>query len=725
MTAAVAQAPRELIAATVRRLLMPLERETVDQWADRERHLADGAEKGRWKTDRVPYWRYPMRVLGDPRVGTVVIGAASQTAKTSMIECFVGWACKHDPAPVMWMWPTEDGAAIYNKLKFTPAVKASPEWAKRLKTGTKTDTETLMVSFDDGAVVLFRGTNSVAKARGLACKHRIADEIDALEFDQERLLDLDQRGNAYPGGKMILSSIPGDENDGIDAKLKACGDGLHTWHVPCPHCGQYQRLLFEHLKWDGGASKANAEQARKTVRYVCPHCAAEIQEWEKEWMVSWGVWVPTGATVEGEPTPGFREKMPEPGTAGLVCLPGLSITGGAVSKECPAGSMGFGYLSALNSLLLDWGKIAEEWCKQGAGEESGAVRKTFVNGVLAEPWVERGERVEVEDCLALCRRVETRDPGLEALSRRDGAYLLGEIPRPPEWLAEHPILVLTGGVDIQHEWAIWTVRGWSQHLAHSWLIDFGRVPCPIKNKAQSRLELEKLILRKFGQGEQAVRVSRWAIDSGEGLRTGEIYELARAFPGRVLASKGSSGGEKVPWPSQIKTIDKFGDPPKEIPGGVKLLTINTHHFKSELMGVLRQDPESTRGIKWFWPCADHGGERLVEYFRQITAEHLVVTNQPQVRRGARPVRAWRKRPGRSANHWLDAEVMAWAAADHAFKTLKNEDVERLKRVAAQQQKPDAGEASTDRSAGADRGVSGRAGGIRQVGRMGVGRMGGR
>ena len=69
--------------------------------------------------------------------------------------------------------------------------------------------------------------------------------------------------------------------------------------------------------------------------------------------------------------------------------------------------------------------------------------------------------------------------------------------------------------------------------------------------------------------------------------------------------------------------------------------------------------------------------------------------------------------------------MAWAAADHAFKTLTNEDVERLKRAAAQQQKPDTGEASTDRIDGADRGVSGRAGGIRQVGRMGVGRMGGR
>ena len=750
------QSPRELIAETVRRVLMPREPETVDQWADKERRLADGAEAGRWSTDRVPYWRYPMRVLGNPLVTQVVISAASQTAKTSMIECFVGWAIKHDPAPMMWMWPTEDGAGIYNKRKFTPTVKASPRWAERLRTGTKADTETLTVDFADGAVLLFRGTNSQSKARGLACKYRLADEVDSIEFDIERLEDLDQRGNAYPGGKMILSGVPGNEDEGLDAALKACGDGLHLYHVPCPHCGTYQRLLFEHLRWDGGAAKENADRAAATVRYVCPHCAAEIREWHKEWMVSWGVWVPRGARIgwggEG-PTPSsqpstadFRQTMPHPpaGMAGLTLLPGMRLDGGTVRPETPAASMGFGYLSALNSLLLEWGKIAGNWCRSGAGEEGGLVRKTFVNGVLSEPWVERGERVEIADCLALCKKVERSDAGLERLSRRDGAYLLGEIPRPPEWLADHPVLVLTGGVDVQHKTAIWTVRGWSQHLRHAWLIDFGTIPCPIEDKARSRIELEKLIMRRFGGGETAVRVSRWAIDSGEGLRTGEIYELARAFPGRVLASKGSSGGEKVPWATQCETIDKFGDPPKPIIGGVKLLKINTHYFKSDFFGMLREAGDGADrnggdrheggrgGRRWFWPDPETGSDgrkiadRLEEYFRQITAEHLVVTNQPQVRRGARPVRAWRKRPGRSANHWLDAEVMAWAAAEHAFKTLSNEDVDRLKRAAAAKQKPPADDQTPEtdhaRGGGVGGGVRGGVGpGIRRLGRLGGGR----
>lgn len=684
------------MAEVAGRVLMPRERETVDAFADRTRWLADGAEAGRWRTDRTPYWRYPMRIMGHPRVSRVSIAAASQTGKTTAVENVVGFWFTYDPANTMWMWPTEEGAAFYNKSKFIPAIEASPEWSALLRTQTQEDKQGLLVQFT-GGLLLFRGSNAQAKSRGVACKFRVADEIDALEFERERLHDLEQRGAAYPGGKTVLTSIPGDENDGIDLELKAAeaGGAVHRYHVPCPACGVYQVLAFEHLKWEGGAKPENKDHARATACYACPHCAAAIREHDKPWMLSWGVWVPSSGSIEGEAEAGDRpggwvDKRPEPGESGLKPLPGVRVEyGSKVDPEHPAPHMGFGGLSALYSPWVAWGQIAYDWCEAG-----GNVTKTFVNGVLAQAWSPKGEGIDVDECLKLCLPVDVAgggggDKGLARLNRRMGAYRLGEMPEPPEDAPQDRILVLTMGVDLQRDSAYWVVRGWSQKLLRSWLLGFGRVRCPITNKAESALQLEALVQKRFGSGAAAVRASRIAIDSGDGLRTGEVYEFARQWPNRVWACKGASGqGGVVAYVTELTTIDKYGDPPKRIPGGLQLLKVNTHHFKSEMLGRLRQVPgggEITQGFsRWFWPDPDvnAGGESIGpmvrEYFEHLTAEHYVVTNQPQVNRGAKPVRAWRKRPGRSANHWLDADGYARAAAAQAFGGLTNEKAEQIR-----------------------------------------------
>lgn len=688
-----------LIAEVARRVLMPREAETVDAFADRTRFLADGAEAGRWRTDRTPYWRYPMRIMGHRRVSRVSIGAASQTGKTTSVENAVAYWFKNDPANVMWMWPTEEGSGFYNKTKFTPAVEASPEWAAMLRTQTADDKQGLMVQFV-GGLLLFRGSNAQAKSRGVACKYRLADEIDAEEFERERLHDLEQRGAAYPGGKTVLTSIPGDENDGIDLELKsaAAGGALHRYHVPCPHCATYQVLTFEHLRWEGGARPENKDHARATACYACPHCGSAIREHDKPWMLGWGVWVPNSATIEGEAEPGWIDRRPRDGESGLKPLPGVRVeyAAGGVEPERPAPHMGFGHLSALYSPWVEWGQIAYDWCQSG-----GQVAKTFVNGVLAEAWSPKGEGVDVEDCLKLCLPVEVKgggDAGLARLNRRLGAYRLGEIPEPPADAPEDRILVLTGGIDLQRDCAYWVVRGWSQKLVRSWLLGIGKIKCPMKNPGESAAELERLVLMKFGSGASAVRASRWAIDSGDGLRTGEVYSFARQWPGRVLACKGASG--PVAYVTEVSTIDKYGDPPKRIPGGVQLLKVNTHHFKGQMLGRLRQVPGDVNVgySRWFWPDGEqdaHGnpvGELIREYFAHVTAEHYVVTNQPQVNRGARPVRAWRKRPGRSANHWLDADGYACAAAAHAFANLTNEQYAGLVKKAMG---PQAADGATD------------------------------
>ena len=61
---------------------------TVSQWADTHRQLSSeaSAEPGRWNTDRAPYQREIMDVIGDPQVETVVIMSSAQIGKTEIIN---------------------------------------------------------------------------------------------------------------------------------------------------------------------------------------------------------------------------------------------------------------------------------------------------------------------------------------------------------------------------------------------------------------------------------------------------------------------------------------------------------------------------------------------------------------------------------------------------------------------------------------------------------------
>ena len=82
---------------------------TVSQWADRYRVLSPeaSAEVGRWHTDRAPYQREIMDALSDPQVQKIVIKASAQVGKTEIILNCIGYYIDHDPAPILYVLPTD------------------------------------------------------------------------------------------------------------------------------------------------------------------------------------------------------------------------------------------------------------------------------------------------------------------------------------------------------------------------------------------------------------------------------------------------------------------------------------------------------------------------------------------------------------------------------------------------------------------------------------------
>jgi terminase, large subunit len=270
-----------------------------------------------------------------------------------------------------------------------------------------------------------------------------------------------------------------------------------------------------------------------------------------------------------------------------------------------------------------WGQLATEFIDaKGKGPEK---LKTFVNTVLGETWQERGEA-----------------PDWERLFSRREPYPIGTVPAGARFL--------TAGVDVQKDRFVYEVTAWAE-TKESWSVDAGEIMGETSSEA-TWAKLDELLARTFPCPDgRALPIAMMAIDSG--YNTQQVYNYARRHPmSRVIACKGMATARTligVPSPVDV-TING-----RRLQRGYKVWPIGVGLAKSELYGWLRL-PRLPEGEPWP-PGYCHFPEYGEEYFRQLTAEHLVAVRK----RGGFTVLEWQLLPNRQ-NHWLDARIYARAAA---------------------------------------------------------------
>jgi phage terminase large subunit GpA-like protein len=270
-----------------------------------------------------------------------------------------------------------------------------------------------------------------------------------------------------------------------------------------------------------------------------------------------------------------------------------------------------------------WGKIASEFieAKHGGSEKL----KTFVNTVLGETWRERGEA-----------------PEWEQLYQRREDYPLGTVPTGA--------IVVTAGVDVQKDRLVYEVVGWGANK-ESWSIDAGELHGDTALDA-TWLQLDALLGRAYvGADGERTPITMLAVDSG--YNTQVVYGWARQHPiSRVIAVKGLPGARMLVGSASPVDVTIRG---RRLQRGYKVWPVGVDVAKSELYGWLRL-VIGADGVAPPGYC--HFPEHDTEFFRQLTAEHLVTSVN---RRTNRARLEWQVIPNRQ-NHYLDARVYARAAA---------------------------------------------------------------
>jgi phage terminase large subunit GpA-like protein len=596
----------------------------VDDWADEFRVLSrvSSAEHGQWRTSRTPYLREPLKDLSaSSPVEEVDLMFGTQLGKTETGNNWTGYTIHVDPAPMMVVQPTQKVGKKWVKQRFKPMRDEMPVLRNLIRDARSRDSgNTADMKEFPGGMLLIAGANSASDLRSSPIAKLYLDEIDNYPYDVDNEGDPVElaiaRTDNFPRRKILKTSSPTTRGmSRIEASLKA--SDFREYHVPCPHCGELQTLVWSNIKWDEVTYReierteeddSGVEVDVARAWYVCRHCGAEIDEHQKTQMLEGGKWI---ARV-----PGRRD-----------------------------GKVHGYHLNSLYSPVgwKSWKRCVESFLKAKRLSDGGdnTKLKVWTNTILAETWAEEGDRVS---------------PG--TIAQRAEKYPLRSIPAGG--------LVLVGSADVQGNRIEVKVKAFGRG-EESWLVDHVVLhgnPSLLLSGEDPRLhEYVRMPIRN-AHGKD-MPIAAFAIDSG-GHHTHDVYMFARGLKHRhVFAIAGSSqyNGPILGKPSDVE-VDFKGVKLKK---GAQRWLVGTDTAKAVIYARLRIEAPG--------PGYMHFPEGLPDdYYFQLTAERLVTRYHK-----GRAKLEWVK-PGGRRNEALDLEVYCLAAAHYyGISRMREADWEKLER----------------------------------------------
>lgn len=342
------------------KLWRPPKKLTLSEWARRHYYLSaeSSAESGRFR----PY-KYQigiMDAISDRSIPFVSVKKSARIGFTKILNATAGFYIAQDPCPILCVQPTVEDAEGYSKEEIATMIRDSPKLSAIFGSGPKAKTtkDTILHKIYPGGSISMVGANSPRGFRRVSRKVILLDEIDGYpasaggEGDPSKLAI--KRSEYYHDRKIVRGSTPVLEGRSPIDEAFQDGDQRY-FYVPCPHCGYFDRLVFQ--QQDGGGHWMRwPENEPEKAHFVCFDCGSAIEESDKFEVTEAGEW---------------RATKPFEGHASFHIWAAYSSSPNAT-----------------------WGQLASEFEEaRKAGPEK---LKTFVNLVLGECWREKGEAPDYE-----------------------------------------------------------------------------------------------------------------------------------------------------------------------------------------------------------------------------------------------------------------------------------------------------------------------------------------
>lgn len=475
---------------------------SVWEWADRYRILQsmDSGEKGPYRSGRTPYAREVMEEMS-PHKATqkIVMATGAQIGKTSIGLNWIGHTVHLSPAPMLVVMPTVDLGKDFSDQRLAPMIEACPQLREKIPPARERDSGNRQLKKEfPGGLLLVRGANAPAGLRSMPIAKLFFDETDAAPADaggEGSPIDLAiARTRTFPRRKILLTSTPTTPHGVIWREWLSSDQ--RRYHVPCPHCGEYQVLEWERLKYDPHDLDGMRPQM------VCVKCGTGFDETAK-------------AKWYGEDLGRWVKGNPDSEVAGF-------------------------HLNSLYSPLgwYSWREAVRDYEK--AKDQGEQALKAWTNTVLGEPW---SDSAETPDWETLYKRREKYPRGMVPV---DGVVLTAGVDIQRDRIE---VEVVAWGARMES----WSVDYVVIPGDTSTIQSDPAKECPWR---QLRALLDKEWPLAEGRGKH--RILRAAVDTGD--QTATVYQWVREQrDNRILAIKGrdmQSSILGIPTPQDVTVRGK-------------------------------------------------------------------------------------------------------------------------------------------------------------------------
>ncbi|MGV6848562.1 MAG: phage terminase large subunit family protein [Marinibacterium sp.] len=267
--------------------LRPAEQMSVTDAAEKYMRVRVADQWQSFRRDVAPYMVEPTDMIASRKFRGLVFCGPSQSGKTMMLQGAACHAIMCDPGRIALFQMTRDAAAEFERNKWAPMVRNSPELRKRQATGRGSDNinQKLFVGGTqltlDWPTITKLSSATIRLVLGTDYDHfpdSIGGEGDAFSMMRARTTTYGSRGmvvvESSPGAPIKDESWkPRTPHDAPPVKygvLALYPDGTRgRWYWPCPHCEDPFEPTFKRLRYPDSDDPAEAGEA---AEMVCPHC---------------------------------------------------------------------------------------------------------------------------------------------------------------------------------------------------------------------------------------------------------------------------------------------------------------------------------------------------------------------------------------------------------------------------------------------------------------------
>ena len=564
-----------------------------------------------------------------------------KAAQIGWTYLLIGYLLKRavtDPCPILAVFAKEKDGKSFHDEKLVPAIKATPiarsviDVVTSRSSGNRWDHK----SFPAGFLKIV-GSNSPGNVKstssvGVAVVEEPDDTSEDVKGQGTAIGNVEERIKRSTGNKkLIIGGTPAVKGISQTEKRIEQSD-KRVLPVQCHDCGEKHVLEWEHVTWlesdEGIEHLIYGKALPDTAVYVCPHCGSAWDDHQRQNNIRNTVFE---AVEAGDPLCGWLQTQEFHGVAGFTglselyaCVPGTSLA--EVVRE---------YLNARH--------LSEQ------GDQSGMIK--FTNQKLGRTY-----------------EYESDAPEADALKERAEGYEELTIPRGG--------LVLTAGVDVQHDRLAVVIDAWGRG-EESWTIYWGEIYAKTSTtdpKDPVWDELHKLLFtpRKHVDGF-SIGMGAVSIDSSDGATSDQVYNWVR--PRQCLGVMAIKGASVNSIDREIYTTPKKVDhktKTKAAKYGLQVYIVGTNKAKDLLIGDRGRITLTGKGsgrMHWYESIRSDFYEQLVS---EVKAPHRSLRGkmiwQPKsgVRQEGLDCKVYSLHASRSIklHVWSDAK---WCALENKLK----------------------------------------------------------